>query len=75
MVRVETLDTGPAYAIRLEFVRRLYSPSTELTDRAITWSEGGFGIHGGDADFIMQRLSDQLITRYCALSNLCRRMR
>ena len=60
MVSVATLDTGPAYAIRLEFVRRLYSPATELTDRAITWSGGGFGIHGGDADFIMQQLSEYL---------------
>ncbi len=49
-----------AYSITLQFNKALYDSASERSGRAVTWQRGRYGMHGGDAGFIMQNLSERL---------------
>ncbi len=60
-VRVDTLDDGPpVVSFGVSLVKDLDDPVTGLRWGVHTWERSHYGVHGGDAGFVMQALSETL---------------
>lgn len=60
LVRILTLDNGPAYTYQLQLQKWLRDDITGVEKGGTTWEDLSIGTHGGDAGFIMQGLSEML---------------
>ena len=50
----------PAWAIGITFRKPVLDHASGLHHSADTWRSSSFGTHGGDSDYIMQRLSEEI---------------
>ena len=60
-VDILTLDDGPAFVRQIQLSKWNRDDMTGLERGSFTWKNLGFGTHGGDAGFIMQGLSEDLV--------------
>jgi len=57
---VNVLVVGRAFNLTVQYNKSLYDPLSDLFLTATTWTRGSTGIHGGDAGYIMQAVSEKI---------------
>ena len=57
---VRVVAAGRAFSVLIEFYKRVTDERTQLTQPAVTWSDGFTGIHDGSGDRIRKTVRDAL---------------
>ena len=57
---VEILVAGSVFVLKLEYHKAVTDEASEVRGFVATWTDGTFGTHGRDSDFILARMSEKM---------------
>lgn len=60
MLRVFVMAQSQAFSVDLSFYKSLYDSTSSVQGLAITWQSGGVGTHGGNANYVLSSISQEM---------------